>query len=225
MRNCLIATIVFMASGWSYGADLNSLLAQRVERRLIYQSVFDRFHVRSRNDSIQISAIIGKAARSTVLNSPDGNIDLYWITGNTNKKWTLIIGVHEKRRIFMVSAVPSVLPTDLSYAEYPIWVPLDGGRVLWWGWGSRECAIIDVRKVLENTSYGFLTQEGRMPIFKNFDATDPALSSSIQPYKFIRLGSDDSADIALFKNGCKMEIKNGFVYFWVKPDATLQKKP
>lgn len=225
MRRIIAIAMGALFFAWSYGADLDFLLSQKVERRLIYQNVIDQFHVKSPDDTVQIRSFLGKPVRSKAIKSPDGSIELHMVLGISSKKTALVIGVYENRRIFMVGAVPSAMPSNLSYAEYPVWIPLNGGRVMWWGLGSRECSIVDVRQVLEDGSVGFFTQEIRTPIFKGFDAMDPALRSIIKPYVFLKVGPDDSADIALFRDGCKLGIKNGFMYSWIKPIEQRQKKP
>ena len=204
-----------MVGCWCQASELGKLLTLKVEKRLVYETVLDRFRLKDSGEAILISSMIGKPIQSRVMKSPDGEVELNWVLGSKNQKWVLVIGVFKGDRVFLVSAVPSTITTSYSYAEYPIWIPLDGSRIMWWGLGSRECSIINVKSLLENLSSGFHTQEGRNLAFQGYDAIDPVLDPLIMPYKFKALSTDESSGVSLMKNDRKLEVKGGFIYSWV----------
>ena len=215
MNKPFLAVILVIMGLACHASGVNEVLSLKVEKRLITQNVIERFHVKSPGGSISLLSLVGKPIKSSVSQSLDGETKLNWVVGAKNQKFVLVIGTYKNEGVFLVDSLPSKMPTNYSYGEYPVWLPLNGSRVLWWGFGSRECSILDVRGLRENPRSGYFSDEAKKLVFKSFDAIDPSLGSIIAPFEFKRIGPDDSSDIVVIKGKKILKITEGFVHSWV----------
>jgi hypothetical protein len=190
------------------------LLDQKVGKKFVYSNLLKETDLDPVSNTLSIRSLIGTPIHTTMMVSSDRLTSLVWIVGSKNKNRVIIIGVRNSDDIFMVAPAPRVYPKSFNYAEYSVWLPLDGGRLLNWGLYSRECSILEVGVVNSSAFSGYDMNALSSPAFHDFDALDPTLSNQIKPYSFSRTGPDDSSDIRLFCRGRKLVVKNGYSYLW-----------
>ena len=194
--------------------DFGRILEQKIEKKFVYPDLRKEVEVDPASSTIHLRSLIGKPIKMVTITSPDHSASLVWIVGSKDKGRVIIIGIHNSDEVFLVTSTPRIYPKSFNYAELPVWLPLNGGRLLYWGLDSRECSILDVRAVNRTEFIGYDLDALPSPGFQNFDALDPSLSSQIKPYSFSRTGPDDSADIRLFCGGRRLVVKSGDSYLW-----------
>ena len=194
--------------------QVDKLVDQKVDKKFVYSNLLKEVELDPTSNTLSLGSLVGTPIHATTKVSADHLTSLVWIVGSKNKNRVIIVGIHNSGDIFLVTSTTRVYPKSFNYAEYPVWLPLDGGRVLYWGLGSRECSILDVSVVNSAAFSGYDLNALSSPAFHDFDALDPTLSDQIKPYAFSRTGPDDSSDIRLLRGGRKLVVKTGYSYLW-----------
>lgn len=194
--------------------DFSRILDQRIDKKFVYPDLRKEVAVDPASSSIRLRSLIGKTIKMVTMTSPDHSASLVWVVGSKDKDRVIIIGIHNSDEIFLVTSTSRIYPKSFDYAELPVWLPLNRGRLLYWGLESRECSILDIRVVNHANFVGYDLDALPSPGFQNFDALDSTLSDQIKPYSFSRTGPDDSSDIRLLRGDRKLVVKNGYTYLW-----------
>jgi hypothetical protein len=210
----LIFPAAIVLQGAETKPQIAKLVEQKVDKKFVYPNLLKEVELDPTASTLSLQSLIGKPIHATMMVSADHSTSLVWIVGTKNKNRVIVIGIHNSGDVFLVAPAPRVYPKSFNYAEYPVWLPLDGGRLLYWGLDSRECWILDVGEVNSSVFSGYDPNSSPSSAFHSFDALDPTLSNQIKPYSFARTGPDDSSVIKLLCEGKRLVVKNGYSYLW-----------